>query len=87
MGDPKVLAEIQRLAKLGRIIFTAHAAKRMSTRGATARDVQTALVSATDATWQQDRENWRVSGGVDLDGDELTVIVDLEADVIVGTIF
>jgi len=45
------------------------------------------LLSATSASWQHDRETWRVDGGVDGDGDDLTVIVDLEADVIVVTIF
>jgi hypothetical protein len=59
----------------------------MSDRGATARDVRKALLSATDATYQAHRQNYRVSGGTDTDGDDLTVIVDLEADVIVVTIF
>jgi hypothetical protein len=51
----------------------------MDERGATARDVQKALVTATDAEWQPDRQNYRVTGGVDLDGDSLSVAVDIEA--------
>jgi hypothetical protein len=34
-----------------------------------------------------DRGGWRVEGGRDRDGDDLTVIVDIEADVIVITLF
>jgi hypothetical protein len=34
----------------------------------------------------QDRGGWRVEGGHDRDGDDLTVIVDIEADVIVITL-
>ena len=33
------------------------------------------------------RDTWCVSGGHDLDGDELTVIVAVEADVVVVTVF
>ena len=76
MGPVLVLAEIKRLAELGRIVFTHHARLRMIDRGAT--------VSALP---QRERDNWRVEGGVDLDGDDLTVIVDLEADVVVVTLF
>jgi hypothetical protein len=59
----------------------------MAERGATIDDVQHAITAATSATWQPDHETWRVDGGVDLDGDELTVVVDVEADVIVVTLF
>jgi hypothetical protein len=37
--------------------------------------LENALVDATTATRPHDRGNWRVEGGADLDGDELTVIV------------
>ena len=87
MSDAKALAEIKRLVQLGRVLFTGHARQRMADRGATVRDVLNALDTATDVTWQLDRQNWRVQGGTDLDGDDLTVIVDLEADVIVVTLF
>ena len=87
MSDAKALGEIKRLTKLDRVIFRMHARERMATRGAVAGDVLNALLSATTASWQHDHETWRVGGGVDRDGDDLTVIVDLEADVIVVTIF
>jgi hypothetical protein len=85
VNDTKALAEIQRLAGLDRIRFTRHAADRMDQRGAKRGDVRAALVSAT-AAFAQDR-GWRVEGGVDREGDDLTVIVDIEADVIVITLF
>jgi hypothetical protein len=87
VDDAQALAEIQRLAGLGRIRYTLHATQRMSKRGATADDVQNALVSASRATHQPANDNWRVSGGVDLDGDDLTVVVDIQADVVVVTLF
>ena len=84
--DDRALAEIQRLASLNRLVFTSHAAKRMDQRGAKREDVRAALVSATSAR-AQDRGGWRVEGGRDRDGDDLTVIVDIEDDVIVITLF
>jgi hypothetical protein len=59
----------------------------MPERGATFADVRQSLLTAASARWQADRQNWRVDGGVDTDGEELTVIVDVEADVIVVTLF
>jgi hypothetical protein len=43
--------------------------------------------AATAAIRQSERGNWRIEGGTDNDGDDLTAIVDLEADVIVVTLF
>jgi hypothetical protein len=86
-GDAKVLAEVQRLARLDRIVITGHARIRMVDRGATRKDLRSALVTATIAIRQVDRGNWRIEGGADNAGDDLTVIVDLEADVIVVTLF
>lgn len=59
----------------------------MDERGAVADDVVNALVTATSAVWQPDRSTWKVSGGSDLDRDDLTVAVDIQADVVVVTIF
>lgn len=88
MSDAKALAEIKRLASLiGRIQFRWHAIERMDERGATKDDVKHALLSASAATWQPDHQTWKVTGGVDRDGDDLVCAVDIEADVIVVTIF
>jgi hypothetical protein len=87
VDDAEVLAEIRRLARRDRIVMTAHASQRMFERGATPRDIRKALLTATAAIYQDDRNNWRLDGGVDTDGDDLMVICDLEADVIVVTLF
>jgi len=42
---------------------------------------------STRSIYQTDRGNWRVTGGVDSDNDELTVVVDVEPDIIVVTLF
>ena len=81
------MTEIKRLAGLDRVILTKHARDRMNDRGARRGDVINALITATSATYQPERFNWRVDGGADRDGDALCVIVDLEADVIVVTLF
>jgi len=86
-SDAKALAEIQRLVRLGRIIITPHANRRMNERGANEWDICKALLTATAAVYQEGRGNWRVEGGVDTDGDDLTLICDLEADAIVVTLF
>lgn len=81
------LDQIKRLAGGGQIVVTFHARGRMAERGATFEDIRRALTTAGRATWQADRQNWKVEGGADLDGDEMTVIVDIEVDVIVVTLF
>jgi hypothetical protein len=87
INDAKALAKIQRLARFDRIVITAHAGRRMDERGATERDIRKALLTATAAVYQDDRENWRLDGGVDIDGDDLMLICDIDAYVIVVTLF
>lgn len=88
MSDAKILAEIQRLAALpDRIRFRQHALQRMDERNADKHDVRNALLTANDAAWQSQHQTWRVTGGVDLHGDDLVCAVDVEDDVIVVTIF
>lgn len=59
----------------------------MRKRGAVPDDVRNALITATAAIWQPTEGTWKVTGGVDLEGDELTACVDIMADVVVVTIF
>jgi hypothetical protein len=87
VAHDRVLAEIKRLTSLDRVELRLHAYQRMLERAVTIMDVCSALLSATGVRWQADRETWRVEGGVDLDGDDLVVIVVLEADVVVVTVF
>lgn len=86
MTATEALAEIKAKAAGGQVRFTAHAYLRMRDRSATARDVVRALVTATRAS-EDGVSKYKVSGGSDLDGDDLTVIVVLEADVLVVTLF
>jgi hypothetical protein len=87
VSDAAALAEIKRLAGLDRIQFRVHALDRMDERGASSADVRQALMTAIAAIWQADRGNHRVVGGGDGAGDDMTVIVSIEADLIVITIF
>ena len=85
-GDAsKALQRIRRLAALGRVAFTRHARLRMGERGASTEDVREALVNARTCTGPRD-DKWRVLGP-DLDGDDLELIVAVEDDVIVVTLF
>jgi hypothetical protein len=53
VNDTKALAEIQRLARLNRIVYTGHAITRMDDRGASRDDVRSALITATSARQQE----------------------------------
>jgi len=59
----------------------------MAERGAVLRDVQSALLTATRATWQAEHGSWKVSGGLDLDGEELVVAIEFTGDLLVRTVF
>jgi hypothetical protein len=85
--DGPALVEIKRLARLGRIVLTNHALRRMDERGVTPSDVTVALVTATQAVWQVERMNWRVEGGRDMSGDALVIVVDIIEAVVVITVF
>lgn len=56
----------------------------MRQRGASYEDVRHALENAIGC--RPDEERWRVESN-DLDGDELTVVVAIEDDVVVVTLF
>jgi hypothetical protein len=59
----------------------------MDERGASTDDVCHALLTAKEAVHDPERDRWKVSGGMDLDGDALKVVVAIEADLIVVTLF
>lgn len=81
------LEHIRRLAIQGRVRFTRHARDRMEQRDVSDSDVVSALISATIATRQSESGAYRVEGGTDMAGDGLIVIVAVEADLIVITMF
>jgi hypothetical protein len=64
-----------------------HVSQRLSERGATRKCVCKALQTAKTATFQADNNRWRLDGGVDSDGDELTLIVEVKNGVLVVTLF
>ncbi len=53
----------------------------------TRHDIASGLATAAKATHQPDNDRWRIEGGHDVDGDDLTVIVRFEDGVIVVTAF
>ena len=87
MSPEAVLEEIKRLTRLNRLILRSHARERMKVRHVKLGDIRCALLSASSARWQHEQETWRIEGGRDLDEDDLVVIVALEADVIIVTVF
>ena len=70
----EVLRTVRDAAALGQLRYTKHGRERMEERGAQARDVQAALMSAASVEWRPDNETWKVSGGNDLDGEPLLVV-------------
>lgn len=75
------------MVRRGDVVFTRHTQDRMDERGASTDDVCNALLTATDAAHEPEKDRWKVTGGTDLDGDALKVVVAIEADVIIVTLF
>jgi hypothetical protein len=80
-----VLKNVRGLASANRIIVSGHARVRMRERNVTYADLQSALGNATRCRCGND-DRWNVVGP-DLDGEELTVIVIVESDLIVVTVY
>ena len=80
------LAQIKGFASAYRIVFGNHALERMELRHVGTDDVREALLTATSCR-PEGEPKWKVSGGHDLDGDELTVIVLLVRGVVVVTAY
>lgn len=65
-------------ARAHQLRYTDHAILvRMPQRGAQARDVENAVLTSKSATWRPDDRSWKLTGGVDLDGDGLDVAVSI----------
>jgi hypothetical protein len=82
----EALRDIRGYAAANRLRYTAHALTRMGARGASRGDVKNALVTATACAAETDTR-WCVSGGQDLDGEALTVVVVLDDGVLVVTLY
>lgn len=85
MEPAEALEEIRRLAVARRVWFSPHARQRMDERFVRPRDVYCALENASTCR-AGERGRWKVVGP-DVDGDELTMAVVLEAGVVVITVF
>lgn len=77
MTPAEALDEIRDAARLGQLRYTKHAQERMHERNAKRADVERACLTATGAVWQRD-DVWKVTGGVDLDGDSLGIIAAID---------
>jgi hypothetical protein len=64
-----------------------HVRKRLSERGATMKCLCRALQTAKSAFYQTENGRWRLDGGIDTDGDELTLIVEMRDEVLIVTLF
>jgi len=79
------LQDVKGYAAAGRVYVPGHARERMAQRGVDDEDVFHALTMATSCA-AQPSDRWLVEGP-DIDGDPLTVVVVLEAGVVVVTVF
>lgn len=86
MTAAEALQLIRGLASANRYIVSSHAWLRANQRGAGVQDIRHGLVNANSCSWQPERETWRVET-CDLDGDDLTLVVSIQEDLIVVTLF
>lgn len=87
MTPDEALHEVRRLATQNRLRYTRHARERMAQRGAQAADVRHALRRAESCSASADAPDRWVVRGPDLDDDELSVVVVIEDDCVVITLY
>ena len=85
MDEDHVLETIRGYAAANRYELSDHAYSRMKQRNIRIADIHNALTKAFRCSSQQN-ERWRVDGP-DMDGDGLTLIVAIEDDLIVVTLY
>jgi hypothetical protein len=86
MTPAKARAEIRRAGVMRRVMFSPHARQRMAQRFVRPDDVYNAMEHHASCKAGDEPGRWKVVGP-DIDGDELTLIVVIEADVVVVTLF
>lgn len=88
-NDTPALSRIQQAARIGRILFSSHAREEMANAGATERDVEFAIESATSALLSKDGEGrFKLTGGTDQRGEELVVVVrEIQPGLIIVTVW
>jgi hypothetical protein len=84
-AEAEALQDIRGYAGAGRVVFPTHARRRMRERGADEEDVIHALTGAASCE-AEPPDRWKVPGR-DRDGDPLTVVVVIEAGLIVVTLY
>lgn len=82
-----ILAECIIAGTTGIFLFGGHALDRRGQRKLSRADVRNALAGATQAEFQTDKGRWKVTGGVDLDGEPVAIVVVFERGIIVITVF
>jgi hypothetical protein len=84
----EALALAQGAARLGQVRLTEHARERALERGVQRCDLESAVRTSMSAVWSAEHGSWRLSGGVDLDGEALAVAVAIDGTVVkVITVF
>lgn len=86
MDGTEALETIRRYAVAGLVAFTTHARERMVQRRVSLDDVLRALINAKSARATDVAEKW-IACGPDLDGDDLEVVVVIEAGLVVVTVY
>jgi hypothetical protein len=85
MSPSEALSDIGGYAAAHRITLTRHAERRAQQRGAQYEDIRHGLMTASRCTWQENG-CWRVIA-TDREGDELILIVALDGEDIIVTLF
>lgn|GEM_PF-1808894 len=78
------LREAKLVAQLNQFGLSRHATRRMQERNVTRDDIRHALRTATEATYGD--RCWRLDGGRDLGGEDLTVVLTLSGGAVVVTV-
>ncbi len=86
MNEVDALAQIRGLARAGRVRFTWHAVDEAKQAGASELDVMNALCKAASCRHQPSNDRWKVKGP-DLMDDELVVIVVIQDELVVVTVW
>jgi hypothetical protein len=72
------LEAAKRAAYQRNLRISTHARARMAERNTQAIDVLSAVISALDAQYDPPGEKWKLIGGKDASGDDLTVVVGFD---------
>jgi hypothetical protein len=87
MSPSEALAAAREAGVTGRFFIVAHALSRQEERSVSRFDLRNALMTAKVARYQPSKDRWRLEGGVDLDEDDLTVVIEIDSGVVVITVF